>query len=138
MIDRDDRDRMGIFAKPQEALGDHPGRKVGREIDDRPGAKLGQRQRRGREIGAELGIESVLALKQKGERALWDIRPEPALQERRPVKADGHGGAEHTLGRRLAHAMARVQHPVDGGDADPGGTGKIGDGRTAQTKGSTA
>ena len=54
------------------------------------------------------------------------------------VKADGLGGAEHALGRRLADAMARVQHPVDGGDADPGGAGKIGDGRAAQTKGSAA
>ena len=63
---------------------------------------------------------------------------EPALQERRPVKADGLGGAEHTLGRRLAHAMARVQHPVDGGDADSGGAGKIGDGRAAHGEGSTA
>ena len=51
------------------------------------------------------------------------------------MKADRLGGAEHTLGRRLAHAMARVEHPVDGGDADSGGAREIGDGRTAaQTK----
>jgi hypothetical protein len=32
--------------------------------------------------------------------------------------------------------MAGVEHPIDGGDADPGGAGKIGDGRAAQIKGS--
>ena len=44
--------------------------------------------------------------------------------------ADRLGGAEHPLGRRLAHAMARVQHAVDGRDAHVGGAREIGDGRT--------
>ena len=110
----------------------------GSEIDDRPGAKLGQRQRRGGEIGAELGVESVFTLEQKGKRALGSVRPQPSLQERRAVEADSLGGAEHALGRWLAHAVARVQDAIDGRDADPGGAGKIGDGRAAQAKDSVS
>ena len=84
----------------------------------------------GRQVCAELGIEGVLALKQKGERALRSFRAQAAFEERGRVVADRLGGAEHPLGRRLAHAVARVEHPVDGGDAHVGGPREIGDGRT--------
>ena len=94
-----------------------------------------QRPRGGRQVCAELGIEGVLALKQKGERALRSFRAQAAFDERGRVVADRLGGAEHPLGRRLAHAVARVEHAVDGGDAHVGGPREIGDGRaTAQVR----
>ena len=79
MIDRNDRHHMCALAKPQKPFGDDARGEVGCEIDDRLGAKLGQRQRCGREIGAKLGIESVLTLKQKGERPLRNLRAQAAL-----------------------------------------------------------
>ena len=57
------------------------------------------------------------------------------LEKRRGVKSDRLGRAQHPHGCRLAHAMAGVEHAIDGGDADAGGAREIGDGRTtAQTQ----
>ena len=44
------------------------------------------------------------------------------------MKADRLGGAEHALGRPLADGMPPIEHTVDGGDADAGGAGEIGEG----------
>jgi hypothetical protein len=90
------------------------------------------------EVSAELCVEGVLTLKQKGQRALWSLGAQPALQEGSAVIADGLRGAEYALGRRLADAMSRVQHAIDGGYADPSGAGKIRKGRATQAKASTS
>ena len=74
MIDRDDGDGMRGFAESQQALGDDRRRKIGREIDDWLAAKLRKRPRGGRKVNAELRIEEVRALKQKGESPLRNIR----------------------------------------------------------------
>ena len=43
--------------------------------------------------------------------------------------ADGVGRIIDAPRRLLAHRQAAVQHPVDGGNADARGLGKIGNGR---------
>ena len=131
MIDRDDGDRVRAFAQPLEAFDHDGGGKVGGEIDDGARAKLRERPRGGGEIGAELRVEGVLALEQKGECALGSVRTQPLLEEGRGVKADPLRGAQNPLRRRSPHAMARIEHPVDGRDAHICGLSQIGDGRTA-------
>ena len=131
VIDRDDGDRVRALAEPEQALGDDGGRKVRREIDDRFAAKPRERTGRCGEVGAELRIERVLPLQQKGKRALRQVGARAIPQQRCGMIADPVGRPDDALGGRLAHAVAGVEHPVDGGDADAGGPREIGDGGAA-------
>ncbi|HKN27332.1 MAG TPA: hypothetical protein VJY34_05385 [Roseiarcus sp.] len=122
---------MRRLAKPQQPLGNDRRRKVGREVDDRLAPDVRNSSGRGREVGAELGIEGVRPLEQEGEGSLRSVRPQAAFEERRGMEADRVGGGENALGGRLAHPLAGIEHAIDGRDAHMRRAREIGDGGAA-------
>ena len=106
------------------------GRKLADVFDDRLAAHVGEPRRRRLEIGAELAVERVGLLQEKAEGQRRRVDAHASFEQRRAVKADRLGGAEHPFGGRLAHAMAPVEDAIDGGDADAGGAREIGECRT--------
>ena len=135
MINRDDSHRVRVFSEPQKPLGNDAGRKIGGEIDDRFGAKLGQRSSRRRQISSKSGVERVLSLEEERECPLRRVRPQTTLEQGGRVITDGLCSAQHPLSRLLADPVARIEHAIDSGDADAGGVGEIADGRAIQTLG---
>ena len=118
MIDGDDRDRMCGLAELEQPLGDDRSRKVGREVDNRPAPDVRKNSGHCREVGAQLGVEGIGALKQESESPLRRVGPHPALEERRGMEANRAGGGKNALTGGLPHAVPGVQHAIDSGDAD--------------------
>ena len=121
------------LAELEQPLGDDRSRKVGREVDNRLAPDVRKNSGRCREVGAELGIEGVGALKQESESPLRRVGPHPALRSGAAWKPIAPAAARTRSPVGLAHAVPGIQHAIDSGDADMRGAREIRDGgATAQ------
>ena len=87
-------------------------------------ANAGQIARRRLKILRKLLIECVALLQQKSERSLRRVGAQALLQQRRRMKADRFGGAQHAVGRSLANRMALIENAVDRRHADARGAAR--------------
>ena len=131
VVDGRGRQRIATVGQASQQARDVAGALRGREFHRDRAANARRPRHRRLHLARDILPERLPRLgKDKAEPHLRQIREHPLPDQRGGMVADALGGLVDAACGFLAHLGPSVQHAVHGGDADPGLSGQVCDGRT--------